>query len=496
MTSPLHNTDFYKVDHRRQYPEGTEMVFSNWTARKSRLSGVDKVVFFGLQAYLLNHLQSKWQHDFFEMDVEDVVGKYHQRISGAGIAISTEHIQYLHSLGYLPLEIWALPEGTHVPIGVPMFVMWNTDPKCFWLTNYIETSMSANIWGTCTSATLASRYRGVLDLYAKMTGGDPDFVDWQGHDFSYRGMYGDEAAALSGAGHLTSFLGTDTIPAIDLVHDCYTSPVLGLYTDSGLAISEFIGGSVAATEHSVMCMGTKGGELETFRRLITEVYPTGIVSIVSDTWDYWRILTEVMPALKDEIMARDGKVVLRPDSGDPVDIICGDKRLEHGTPANLGTMRLLLETFGGTRTKRGFMQLDPHVGAIYGDSITLERCEQICQRLTSHGIVPSMVLGIGSYTYQMVTRDTFGFALKSTAGIVNGEVREIFKDPVTDDGTKRSAKGFTAVYKDGTEELYLTDEMSLEHVRNCSFQEVFRDGRVFNLTNITQVRDNVVKGRM
>jgi nicotinamide phosphoribosyltransferase len=465
--NPMHNTDFYKVDHRSQYPAGTEMVFSNWTARKSRILGIDKVILFGLQAYILNHLIRQWDEDFFGQDEDMVVDKYAKRINSAlpDAKVTFDHVRNLHRLGRVPMEIWALPEGSAVPIGVPMFVMWNTMPKFFWLTNYLETSLSANLWGPCTSATIAAKYRGMLKFYARHTGGDPSFVDWQGHDFSYRGMYGDYAAALSGAAHLLSFNGTDTIPAIDFLESYY------------FGIPGEIGGSVRATEHSVMSMGGKESEIDTYRRIITELYPTGIVSIVSDTWNYWNVLTKILPALKSEILARDGKVVIRPDSGDPVKILTGDPEQLEGSPARKGSFQVLWEIFGGVERfceGNAFKHLDPHVGLIYGDSITLERAEEICHRLYLQRFVPNVVLGIGSYTYQMVTRDTFGFALKSTAGIVNGELREIFKDPITDDGTKKSAKGLLAV----DENFKLKQVKTLDEVRNCAFRCVFKDGVV------------------
>lgn len=477
----LHGTDAYKLDHRSQYPKGTELVFSNWTARKSRMPGVDKVIFFGLQAYMMEYLVERWNKDFFKRDLEEVVMEYMTRIEGAGIKITYDHIVKLHQLGYLPIEIWALPEGTAVPIGVPMFVMWNTHPDFFWVTNYLETSLSANLWGPCTSATIAQQYRQLFADAFSYTGiSDPNFIDFQGHDFSYRGMYGNEAAALSGAGHLLSFNGTDSIPALDF---------LAKYYNAG---DEFIGGSVPATEHSVMCMGSKESEIETFRRLITDVYPTGIVSIVSDTWNYWKVWTEILPQLKDVIMRREGTVVIRPDSGDPVKIICGDPDAPAGTPAHKGSFNLAWDLFGGTLTHSLYRELDSHIGLIYGDSITLDRARAICTNLRTQGFVPKIVLGIGSYTYQMVTRDTFGFALKSTAGVVNGEVREIFKDPVTDDGTKKSAKGFTAVYETD-EGLVLRDQVSLNAVRTCAFIKVFQDGVVHPRCNLGRMR-KVVRG--
>jgi len=478
MSTPLTMIDFYKADHRSQYPKGTETVFSNWTPRKSRIDGVDKVVFFGLQYFVEEYLVRRWGRDFFARPKLEVVERYRRRMTNAGINIDVDHIEALHDLGHLPLEIRALPEGTEVPIGVPMFVLWNTDPEFFWLTNYLETSMSSIVWGPCTSATIALRYRRIIERWVRHTGGDLGFVDWQGHDFSYRGMYGTEAAMLSGAGHLLSFTGTDTVPAIDFVEEYY-------FANSD---EELVGGSVPATEHSVMCMGTQDGEVETFRRLVTELYPSGIVSIVSDTWDYWKVWTEYLPALREEILARDGVVTIRPDSGDPVKILVGDPDAEPGSPAWRGSFELAWEVFGGEINDAGYKMLDSHINLIYGDSITPERCEAICAGLAAKGFVPKSIFGVGSYTYQYNTRDTFGFAMKATAGMVNGELREIFKDPITDDGTKKSARGLLAVHRSADGELKLQEGVGWDEVRDCEFELVFLNGEVVRTERLSEIR--------
>lgn len=474
----LNAIDFYKADHRSQYPDGTELVFSNWTARGSRRDDIDRVVCFGLQYYLKEYLQTRWRRDFFERPKDEVVTQYRRRMHNAGIEIECEHVEALHDLGYLPVEIWSLPEGTKVPIGVPMFVVWNSHPDFFWLTNYLETSLSTVVWGPCTSATLAARYREILDGVCNETGGDTAFVDWQGHDFSYRGMYGTESAMLSGAGHLLSFTGTDTVPAIDFLEEYY-----GADSDR-----EVVGGAVPATEHSVMCMGTQEAEIETFRRLITEVYPEGIVSIVSDTWDYWKVWSEILPELRETILERKGTVTIRPDSGDPVKIIVGDPEAPTGSPAHRGSFELAWELFGGVVNDEGYKQLDPHINLIYGDSITIERCQAICEGLVAKGFVPSCVFGIGSFTYQYNTRDTFMFAVKATAGVVGGEVREIFKDPVTDSGEKRSARGLLAVTRDPQGTLRLEQGVGWEEVRNCEFVQVFCDGEVTREWTLQEIR--------
>jgi nicotinamide phosphoribosyltransferase len=308
-------------------------------------------------------------------------------------------------------------------------------------------------------------------------------------------MGGIEAAMLSGAGHLTSFVGTDTVPAIAALEKYYNADIE----------KELVGTSIPATEHSVMCAGGKETELNTYRRLITEVYPDGFISIVSDTWDLWNTITNILPQLKDEIMARDGKVVIRPDSGDPVDIICGEDRFDSREqfeeqkdleclPEDKGVIELLWDIFGGTTNDLGFKELDPHIGCIYGDSITPERCEEICKRLNVKGFASTnMVYGIGSYTYQYNTRDTFGFAMKSTCCVVNGEERMIFKDPVTDDGTKKSNTGCVAVLDDAVGSIACIDELPLSaEVEGDKLRTIFKDGEMIIDDSLAQIRERLV----
>ena len=480
--NPLLLTDGYKVDHKRQYPDGTTLVYSNWTPRKSRIKGINEVVFFGLQYFLKKYIIQDFDLHFFKQPKVEVVKKYARRINNylGENQVGTKHIEDLHDLGYIPMVFKALPEGASVPIRVPMFTMYNTIPKYFWLTNYFETLLSAVIWLPCNSATIAKQYRKVLDKYAAETSSMPEFVDWQGHDFSMRGMGGIEAAVTSAAGHLLSFKGSDTIPAIDFFEEYYNAN----------SDTELIAGSVAATEHSVMCMGTTEGEYETFKRLICEVYPKGIVSIVSDTWDLWKVLTDYLPRLKDEIINREGKVVIRPDSGDPVDIICGNLNGKNKQEKK-GVIELLWDVFGGTINAKGFKELVPQIGAIYGDSITVARAIAICERLKAKGFASTnVVLGIGSFTYQYNTRDTFGFAMKATYGEVNGEGRAIFKDPITDDGTKKSAKGLMKIeLVDG--QYTLTDQVSWEEEQKGELKEVFRDGKLLIDLSLSEIRSQV-----
>jgi nicotinamide phosphoribosyltransferase len=312
------------------------------------------------------------------------------------------------------------------------------------------------------------------------------FVDWQAHDFSMRGMDSVDAVISSGLGHSTSFRGSDSLPVIYGARKYYNA--LGTVV-----------GSVNATEHSVMCAGSKEDEIGTFRNLM-ETYPTGILSIVSDTWDLWKVCTEHIVTLKEEILARDGKLVIRPDSGDPVEIICGKRWNDEQNPydenvdaAEKGVIELLWDVFGGTTNEQGYKVLDPHIGAIYGDSITIDRAKQIFERLEAKGFASTnIVLGVGSFTYQYNTRDTFGFAMKATYVEVNGEGREIFKDPITDDGTKKSATGLLSIYKNPIDQEYkLVDKCNWATEEAGELKCIYLNGQFYNETTLEKIRENL-----
>ena len=485
---PFLLADFYKISHRAMYPERTEFVYSTWTARGSRVEGVDEVVAFGFQAFVQRWLIEYFNEHFFARPQGEVLDEY-RRVISATLGVEnpdTTHLADLHALGYLPLEIRAVAEGTRVPTRVPMLTIENTDPRFFWLTNALETLMSAELWQPTTSATIAARYREILDGYAEKTTGSTEGVQFQGHDFSMRGMEGMDAAAASGAGHLLSFVGTDTIPAI-LFHERY----YGANVET-----ELVGTSIPATEHSVMCAYGQD-EIGAFRRLITEVHPGGFISIVSDTWDLWQVIGEVLPTLRDEVLERDGRVVIRPDSGDPVLIMTGDPQAEG--LARVGVVEALWDIFGGTVNELGYKVLDSHIGAIYGDSITMARAEEISRRLMDKGFASTnAVYGIGSYTYQYQTRDTFEMALKATWVQIDGVEQAIFKDPATDvRKVKRSAKGRVAVLA-GETGLYLVDELDRADwtalAERDQLTPLFRDGELLRRTTLAEIRERVAEG--
>lgn len=490
--NPLLLVDSYKIHHKPMYTPGMTKLYSNGTCRKSRIADVNEVVVFGIQHFNKEYLIEAFNTYFFKAEKEEMIIEYKRHCP-----VDTAHIEQLWDLGYLPIELKALPEGSLCPIGVPMLTITNTHPDFGWLVNYLETLISCSLWQSYTSATIAHQYKKLLDKYALETTGSVEGVQWQGHDFSMRGMSSVESAKMSGMGHLLSFTGTDTIPAIYQLEKSYGA--------TGL-----IGASVPATEHSVMCLGTKESEIETFKRLL-ELHPNGILSVVSDTWDLWKVLTEYLPTLKEQILARDGKLVIRPDSGDPVDIICGkpysiyEGQLRDRMPEEVGVIELLWKVFGGTTIKGNdgneYKVLDSHIGTIYGDSITLDRANQICQRLKAKGFaITNIVLGIGSYTYQYNTRDTFGFAMKATYGEITTigelegqivECREIFKDPITDDGTKRSKKGLLKVTYDDNMNIVCADQQTWEQEKTGLLETVFLDGKLVKEITLDEIRNRL-----
>ena len=504
--NPFLATDGYKTGHHKMYPKSTTLVYSNFTPRaaKHATKGVDKdyIISFG-QQMVMKQIKEMFDKHFFRIPLnmrgknlkmdkfekEAVCNEIKEEYSTyLGASYDTTHIEQLWDLGYLPIRVKALPEGSKVPIGVPVLTIYNTLPKFYWLTNFLETLISNLLWKPITSATIAHNYKKNLIEWARKTDKENvGFVEFQGHDFSMRGMDSIDATISSGLGHATSFMGSDSLPVIHGARKYYGE-------------TENVIHSVNATEHSVMCAGTKGDEIGTFRYLMKQ-FPTGILSIVSDTWDLWKVITEYLPTLKEEILARDGKIVIRPDSGDPVDILCGtmlpddpDYLARKNSSEEKGVIELLWDVFGGITNAQGYKVLDLHIGAIYGDSITLERADEICKRLEAKGFASTnIVLGIGSFTYQYNTRDTFGFAMKATYVEVSGEGREIFKDPITDDGTKKSAKGLLSVGEDkkGNFKLFDQQDWNLEDTGHLT--EIFKDGKFTEETTLTEVRKRINK---
>lgn len=492
--------DIYKEFHPNAYHPLVTEVYSNFTNRSGRLSNIPSamdiggVVNIGAQYFIKDFLLGEMNTSFFNLPKQEALDT-HARIitSMLGKECNTSRLADLHDLGYLPLEIKSIPEGTIVPYGVPSITVRSTLKGFQWLTNAIETVMSCEIWGIQTTATSATAYHKTFLRYAKETGLDEAFVPFQGHDFSMRSMFGRQAAYMSGFGHLASGLvGTDTIGSVLFAEKYYNANV----------DKELVGCSVDATEHSVTCSWMAEGEEEFIKYLMSTASTSGILSVVADTWDFWNLVTVILPKLKDKIMSRDGTVVIRPDSGDPVDILCGTgsnpnlihtqevKTIEKN-PEYFGLIECLWHIFGGTINGKGFKVLDEHIGAIYGDSITLERQELILSRLKAKGFASKVVLGVGGYTYQYVTRDTHGSAVKATSIVKNGEREAIFKAPKTDT-SKKSAKGLLWVGKVNNE-IILIDDVSetLESCGSNMLETIFLDGKLIKETSLSEIRQKI-----
>ena len=484
VPSAINAIDFYKSSHASQYPVGTTEVYSNFTPRNTKHLNVEKelydgkIVFFGLQALIKTFLIDNFSSTFFNVPKDIAIKRLKRRFDTSLFTdYDMSRIESLHDLGYLPIRIKALPEGVKVNPGIPVFTVVNTLPQFFWLTNYLETALSAEIWKKMVNATIASHYRGILVKFAEETGAPKEFCAWQGHDFSARGLTGIADQYLNGMAHLTSFYGTDTVLAIDAMEDLYNAD----------ADKEIIGGSVPATEHSVMTMDGVQGEKELIRRIIQDVHPAGIVSVVSDSFDFWKTITVYASELKDVILAREGKVVFRPDSGDPVKIICGDRDAEVGSNEWKGAVVCLAEIFGTTTNDKGYETLNGKVGLIYGDSITPRRANQILQNLKEMGYASdNIVFGIGSYTYAYSTRDSIGGAMKATSGVVNGERRAIFKAPKTD-SAKKSARGLLRVEIQNGEYILLDDQTEEQEAQG-ELKVVFENGVLLKETSLAEIR--------
>ena len=557
----LFYSDGYKVGHKKMLAKGTTKLYGTWIPRSTKYApgGITKIVSFGQQ------LTMRWLHDEFQENFFSqprfVATQFGKDMSMyLGMEYDASHFEALHDVGYLPIRIKALPEGIETNPNVPHMTFINTIDGFAWLTLYLETIISSLAWKPATSATIALQYRRNLVKWVMKT--DPNnawLIQFLAHDFSARGLSPWDMLS-SGLGHASSFRGSDSIIVIPGARYFYDEPM-----------DEVVINSVNASEHSVST--TKiftVGEQQMIADWLVD-FPKGILSIVSDTFDLWKLITEYLPANKEVIMARDGKLVIRPDSGDPVDIICGLNSLikyrsyefdelynqkvnfnfvhegvwykfdgdtlselkeeygeqnvwqvtntiegciEQGVVERLstqpsvaeqkGVIELLWDIFGGTINEQGYKVLDPHIGAIYGDSITLDRQIEIYERLAAKGFAATnIVLGVGSFTYQMNTRDTLGFAAKGAWFEVSqkahshpdeGELDirtgyDIYKDPITDSGkTKKSLKGLICVTTDYDGEYKVITQCDAAMESVGILQTIYEDGEFYNQTTLTEIR--------
>lgn len=567
--------DFYKTVHSEQYPQNMTKIVSYFTPRMTRLDGENDLIMFGLQAFIKQYLIEYFNTNFFGKTKEEVLSEYNRILTytlGAG-SYNSKKIEDLYDLGYLPIEIRAIPEGTLVPVKVPMIEISNTHPHFVWIVNAIETIMSCSLWHPMISANVGYKYRQIVNEYYDRTVDDNIPRARALGDFSMRGQESLESATKSSAAFCLSFLNTATVPAIPFLEHYYNCD----------CTKEPVAFGAISTEHSVMCSNAAidGDEITMVKRLLKEIYPNQNFSMVSDSYDYWNLVDNILPQCYDDIMEHNGTISIRGDSGDPVEIIAGKEIFfidedewnqlqenpndfiaeffdygdieedtkcifsfdgdyiladikvewceERGawtdcsypfidgykvtlekdyvlTSQDKGTVWRLYEIFGGDVNSKGYLTLNPHVKAIYGDSITYRRAKMIYQRLLEKGFACNTVtLGVGSFSMQCeetstqelkpYTRDTFGIAVKATYGEINGKPVMIFKNPKTDTGSfKKSQKGCCEVYYDENHNLFYKDELNWEDSRSGELKTVFKNGEMVNEYSLSDIRNRLYNG--
>lgn len=458
-------TDVYKLGHMLFYPEGTTEIYSYLCARSDKKS--KDALFFGLQYYLAI-LEKGVTH----ADVDEFL-EYRKNILGGNPDEVVQKMRALADLGYIPIKIKAVPEGTVIDNKNVLATVVNTHPDFPWVVGFFE-SLLLKVWNTVSVATESLKFKRLVTKMTKETSDSDFLLPFLVHDFGYRGCSSEETAALSGASHLVNFLGTDTVPAIKLAKEVYNA-------------SEPIGLSVPASEHSVMCCFGTDGELNAFKRML-ELNPTGLVSIVSDTYDFFNVMTNFTDILCEDILSRDGKVVFRPDSGDPKKILCGDPEAPVGSPEYKGAIRILDEKFGSTINSKGFKELNPKVGLIYGDGMYYGRFKDVLETMRDMGYAnTNLVIGIGGLLLQQHNRDDLGFAFKATFAVVSGEERQLFKDPKTDTG-KRSHKGRMKLVKENGKFVTI-DQVSKEEENEGLLVEVFNNGNIVREYTFDEIKE-------
>lgn len=523
--NPLLKLDFYKTTHPGQYPSGLEFITSYYTPRMTRLKGQNEVIMFGLQVFLKKELVNYFNDYFFSLPIDVVLADYERTIKYTfdSRAVDFDRVRELHELGYLPLHIRAIEEGTLVPIKTSMIEVTNTHPRFGWLVNTIETLMSVSLWNTMIAANLGYNTRQIVNKWYDSTCEDTLARSRAISEFSMRGQDSYQTAWMGSLAWLLSHTGTATVPAIKKAEYYYNANIE----------EELVGSGLTSTEHSVMCSNFEvdGDEKTMYLRLLKELYPNTNFSVVADSYDYWGVLTDIFPSIKDEILAHNGTMYVRGDSGCPIKIVAGYKVMElpSGAPLDFfaetggsffdedetfvhegvtyrgllkhrgvlyaltadertpvevnladlpvevqGTISVLWNTFGGTVNSKGYKVLNNKIRGMYGDSITTIRMNEIFDRLAVKGFAAcNTSLGVGSFSMQSSedmngnlyphTRDTFGVAIKTTHAIVDGKEIFILKEPKTDSGNfKKSQRGLINVYRNDEDEIVFEDELTVE----------------------------------
>lgn len=470
MTNLILKTDSYKLTHYNQYPDNTEGVYSYFEARKG--AQFDETVFFGLLP-ILEELAGK---AVTQSDV-DAAAKLAAVHFGDDTVFNRAGWEYIVNEldGHLPVRIKAIPEGTVVPVDNVMMTVENTDPNCYWLTNALE-SVLTHVWYPMTVATKSRETKKLIRQYLDYSADSDAGLPFMLHDFGYRGATTDSAAAIGGAGHLVNFLGTDTLPAMELAMETYNADL------DSLAFS------VQATEHSVMTALGKRNQYRVVEKLLRE-NPSGILSVVIDSYDSYDFVHTMCNRFKDDILARDGKFVFRPDSNTEIHPEPGDQVV--------WILRTLEQAFGSTTNEKGFRVLDSHVGVLWGDGIDYDGIEKILKAVTDAKFsAENMVFGQGGGLLQKVNRDTQRCAFKSSAQKIKGEDwREVKKNPLDASKASKGGRLVLSIESDphGPYDKFVTNQEGVfphDHMYVVdALVTVFENGEIKNRPTFAEIRE-------
>lgn len=447
-------TDSYKVTHHLQYPANTTAVYSYFESRGGKFANT---VFFGLQ-----YIIKKWLTGqvITKEKIQEAKELYKLHFGNEYFNEAGWNYILEHHNGCLPVRIRAVPEGSVVPYKNVLFTVENTDPKCFWLTNYLETLL-VQVWYPMTVATNSRYQKEIIAKFLHETADDLKSLPFKLHDFGFRGSTSVESAGIGGAGHLVNFQGTDTIAAICVARKYYSCNIAGF--------------SVPAAEHSTITTWGRDGEKEAFTNMMTH-FPTGVVSIVSDSYDIWNACENVWgQQLKSLVEKRDGTLVIRPDSGEPTEVV-------------VKVLNILDDKFGHVKNSKGFKQLPPYLRIIQGDGISYETLSAILEAMKKHNwSAENIVFGSGGALLQKLNRDTQKCAFKCSYALINGKEVNVYKQPVTDPGKKSKKGRLTLEYSDGQ---YKTVEEGKGDPKKDVFVTVFENGKLLRDYTFDEVRAN------
>lgn len=450
------NADSYKASHYLQYPPGTTAVSSYIEARGGEF---EEQVFFGLQMFIKEYLTKPITNE--DVDEAKVIFEAH------GVPFNESGWRYIVEKydGYLPIEIEAVPEGTVLPIRNALVQVKNTDPNCAWLTSYVETALLRAVWYPTTVATVSYNCKKIIRRYLEETADNTEGLPFKLHDFGARGATSEEAAAVGGAAHMVNFMGSDTISGIVAAKRYYNADMAGF--------------SIPAAEHSTITSWGKENEADAYANMLKQFAGPGkLVAVVSDSYDLWNAIDNIWgDELKEQVENTGGTLVVRPDSGDPVEVVNE-------------TIERLMAKFGFRENSKGYKVLPDFIRVIQGDGVSLKTIEAILKAMKQRKLsADNIAFGMGGELLQKVNRDTMKFAMKASAARVNGMWRDVFKDPITDKG-KRSKKGRLAVVNNGNG--YETVRAENLGSADNELITVFRNGVIMMDYDFEDIRKRVV----